>query len=96
MPAPEAPTQVEKDKLDIDPDFDFREIANRPFEDLTPNEIGMFKWSGVYHQLQTSNFMIRLRIPGGLMLARQLKRAADLVDAYGQGLLCITTRQCLQ
>ena len=53
MPAPEAPTQVEKDKLDIDPDFDFREIANRPFEDLTANEIGMFKWSGVYHQLQT-------------------------------------------
>jgi len=25
-------TQVERDKLEIDPDFDFREIAERPFE----------------------------------------------------------------
>ncbi len=96
MPATEDLTQVEKDKLEINPDFDFREIAERPFEDLSPNEIGMFKWSGVYHQLQKGNFMIRLRIPGGLMTSEQLRRAAELVDTCGQGLLCITTRQCLQ
>ncbi len=96
MPATEELTQVEKDKLEISPDFDFRQIAERPFEDLSPNEIGMFKWCGVYHQLQKGNFMIRLRIPGGLITSDQLRRAADLVDAYGQGQLCITTRQCLQ
>ena len=51
-------TQVEKDKLEIDPDFDFREIAKRPFEEISPNELAMFKWSGVYHQLQPDFFMI--------------------------------------
>jgi ferredoxin-nitrite reductase len=96
MPATEELTQVEKDKLEIDPDFDFREIAERPFGELTPNEIGMFKWSGVYHQLQKGYFMIRLRIPGGLLTADQLARAGELAGQYGQNELCITTRQCLQ
>lgn len=96
MPSKPDLTQVERDKLEINPDFDFREIAKRPFDDLTKNEIGMFKWSGVYHQLQTGFFMIRLRVPGGAMTADQLDRAADLCNQYAQDQLCITTRQCLQ
>lgn len=95
---PELPdlTPAEKDKLEIDPDFDFRDIARRPFSDISTNEIGMFKWSGVYHQLQKGFFMIRLRMPGGLLTADQVERAADLAETYGQSDLCITTRQCLQ
>ena len=89
-------TQVEKDKLAIDPDFDFREIAKRPFEDITPNELAMFKWSGVYHQLQPSFFMIRVVTPGGRMTTKQFNRAVDLAAAYAQDELCITTRQTLQ
>ena len=89
-------TQVERDKLEIDPDFDFREIAQRPFEAITPNELAMFKWSGVYHQLQPSFFMIRVVTPGGLMTTRQFNRAIDLGEQYAQGEMCITTRQTLQ
>jgi sulfite reductase beta subunit-like hemoprotein len=89
-------TQVEKDKLEINPDFDFREIATRPFEEITPNELAMFKWSGVYHQLQSSFFMIRVVTPGGRMTTAQFSRAVDLAEQYAQGELCITTRQTLQ
>ncbi|MBT8042270.1 MAG: nitrite/sulfite reductase, partial [Pontiella sp.] len=89
-------TQVEKDKLEIDPDFDFREIAKRPFEDITPNELAMFKWSGVYHQLQPSFYMIRVVTPGGRMTTEQFNRAVDLAEQYAQDELCITTRQTLQ
>ncbi len=89
-------TQVEKDKLAIDPDFDFLEIAKRPFEDITPNELAMFKWSGVYHQLQPSFFMIRVVTPGGRMTTKQFNRAVDLAEKYAQDELCITTRQTLQ
>ncbi len=96
MPAQLELTQVEQDKLEINPDFDFREIAKKDLDALTPNEIAMFKWSGVYHQLQRGYFMIRLRIPGGIPTASQLKRAGELATAYGQDSLCITTRQCLQ
>lgn len=96
MPAKLEMTQIEKDKLTIDPDLDFRDVARRPFHDITTNEIGMFKWSGVYHQLQSGFFMIRLRIPGGLLTDVQLSKAGQLAQAYGQDRLCITTRQCLQ
>ncbi len=89
-------TQVEKDKLEIDPDFDFREIAARPFTAISPNELAMFKWSGVYHQLQPSFFMIRIVTPGGRMTTQQFNRAVDLAEQYAQGELCITTRQTLQ
>jgi len=89
-------TQVERDKLEIDPDFDFREIAKRPFEEITPNELAMFKWSGVYHQLQPSFFMIRMVTPGGRMTTQQFNRAIDLGETYAQGEMCITTRQTLQ
>ena len=89
-------TQVEKDKLEINPDFDFREIATRPFEDITPNELAMFKWCGVYHQLQPSFFMIRVVTPGGRMTTTQFNRAVDLAEEYAQDELCITTRQTLQ
>lgn len=96
MPAQEELTQVEQDKLNINPDFDFRAIAKCDLDALTPNEIAMFKWSGVYHQLQRGWFMIRLRIPGGLLNARQLTLAGELATAYGQDSLCLTTRQTLQ
>lgn len=89
-------TQVERDKLEINPDFDFRKIAETPFEQITPNELAMFKWSGVYHQLQPSFFMIRMVTPGGLMTTKQFNRAVDLAEKYAQGELCITTRQTLQ
>ena len=96
MLAQEQLSQAEKDKLEIDPNFDFREIAARPFSEITKNEIGMFKWSGIYHQLQTGYFMMRLRMPGGIFTVDQLRRAGELAIEYGQNELCITTRQCLQ
>ncbi len=97
MPSKLGLTQVERDKLMIDPDFDFKaDIAERPFEDLTTNEIGMFKWTGIYHQLQKGFFMMRLRIPGGLVRAEQLDVIADLAERYAQDQVCITTRMTFQ
>ncbi len=96
MPAKEDLTQVERDKLTYGPDFDFREIAERPIETITPNEIAMYKWTGVYPQLQPGFFMIRVVTPGGRMTSRQFTRAVDLAERFGQGELCITTRQTLQ
>jgi len=96
MPAKEELTQTEKDKLKYGFDFDFRTIADRPVEDISPGEMVMYKWSGVYQQLQKGFFMIRLRMPGGILNSSQLRKAAALANEYASGQLCITTRQCLQ
>ncbi len=89
-------TPIEKDKLTINPNFDFREIGERAFTDISTNEIGMFKWSGIYHQLQKGYFMMRIRIPGGLLTASQLHQLGDIAKQYAQNEMCITTRQTLQ
>lgn len=96
MPAEPQLTAVERDKLEIDPNFDFRELAKKDWDDIPANVKAMFKWCGVYTQLQKGFFMIRLVTPGGLMTTTQLGRALDLAEQYAQGELCITTRQTLQ
>ncbi len=96
MSVKEELTQTEKDKLKYGFDFDFRAIAERPIEEIPPGEMVMYKWSGVYQQLQKGFFMIRLRIPGGMLTSAQLRKAAALAQEYASGQLCITTRQCLQ
>jgi sulfite reductase beta subunit-like hemoprotein len=96
MPAKEELTAVERDKIKIDPDFDFRDYVGVDFDDIPPNVMAMFKWAGVYSQLQKGFFMIRLVTPGGLMNTEQFIRALELADEYAQGELCITTRQTLQ
>lgn len=96
MPASETLTQVERDKLEIDPDFDFRALATQDYDAIPSNVMAMFKWCGVYTQLQRGFFMIRLVTPGGLMRVTQFARALALAEDYAQGQLCITTRQTLQ
>lgn len=97
MPASPQLTQVERDKLTINPDFDFKnDIANRALTDISSNELAMFKWSGIYQQLQPGFFMMRLRIPGGLITADQLDAIAEVADTYAQGEICITTRMTVQ
>ncbi|MFA7172832.1 MAG: nitrite/sulfite reductase [Kiritimatiellia bacterium] len=89
-------TQAEKDKLKYGFDFDFKAIAERPLEDIPPGELVMYKWSGVYQQLQKGFFMLRLRIPGGLLKSTQLRTAGTLAEKHANSQLCVTTRQCLQ
>ena len=97
MPAKQDLTPVEHDKLTIDPDFDFkRDVAVRPLEAFTPNELAMFKWSGIYQQLQKGFFMLRMRLPGGLIRADQLEVVANIAEKYGQDQACITTRMTFQ
>lgn len=92
----QALTPYEQDKLKYGFDQDLRTIADRTFESFTANELAMLKWAGVHKQLQPGFFMLRLKIPGGLMTSRQLSRAAALAAKHGRNQLCITTRQCLQ
>jgi ferredoxin-nitrite reductase len=56
------------------------------------------KWLGIFFRPVTpGRFMVRLRLPNGVILAEQLERLADVVDRCGEhGSADITTRQNLQ
>lgn len=51
---------------------------------------------GVYEQRQRDTYMIRIRCAAGGITPRQLKKTAELADAYGSGEVHFTTRQEVQ
>ncbi len=89
-------TPIEQDKVDIDPNFDFKKFSKMAYDDIPANVMSMFKWSGIYSQRQKGYFMVRLVLPGGRITTKQLMRALELARSYARGTMSITTRQTLQ
>ncbi|HVT83356.1 MAG TPA: nitrite/sulfite reductase, partial [Phycisphaerae bacterium] len=55
------------------------------------------RWYGMYQQLPNNGyFMLRIRIPNGILTTAQSREIADIVDQYARGFCDITTRQCIQ
>ncbi len=90
---------------------ELRAYARRGFEAIPPEWISTYlRWWGVYTQGDGAGviggkdgvgnavprFMVRIRIPNGLLRATQLRAVADASDAYGNGLADITVRQNIQ
>ncbi|NEO26860.1 MAG: ferredoxin--nitrite reductase, partial [Kamptonema sp. SIO4C4] len=56
------------------------------------------KWLGIFHRPVTpGKFMLRLRVPNGLLNSRQMRVLAGIIQRYGEdGSADITTRQNIQ
>lgn len=56
-----------------------------------------FKFHGLFHVAPAQDsFMLRLRIPGGILSSARMRGLADLADSMGSGRLDITTRANIQ
>lgn len=93
----------ERNPWDILPDlFRYAQtgFASIPEEDLTLR----FRWWGLYTQGDgrgalggaVPHFMVRIRIPNGLLQSHQLRTIADLAERYARGIGDITVRQNVQ
>lgn len=51
---------------------------------------------GLYYQLDHTSHMQRIKLPAGLITARQADRLAEITDLWGRGVLHVTTRQDVQ
>jgi len=51
---------------------------------------------GIYEQRETGKYMLRVRLPSGIILPRQMRTVAEVSRKYGSGILHITTRQDIQ
>lgn len=63
---------------------------------LTPEDRYALKTLGVCAQKQAGVFMIRVRIPGGLLPRRSAAALAAIADQFGRGWLHLTTRQNME
>jgi sulfite reductase (ferredoxin) len=90
---------------------EIRRFAREGFESIPPEWIGTyFRWWGVYTQGDSAGvtggtggvgkalqrFMVRIRIPNGMMTSRQLRAIADLTRQHANGIADLTVRQNIQ
>lgn len=74
------------------------EYKTSGFEAIDPKELDLLKWAGVYVQKPRDEgyFMMRVKIPSGVMNSQQARALADIAKKYGRGVLDVTTRQAVQ
>jgi sulfite reductase (ferredoxin) len=90
---------------------EIRRFAREGVGSIPPEWMGTyFRWWGVYTQGDGAGvvggqggegralpyFMVRIRIPNGLLLSHQLRTVADLTERYARGIADITVRQNIQ
>jgi sulfite reductase (ferredoxin) len=90
---------------------EIRRFAREGFSAIPPEWIGTyFRWWGVYTQGDGAGvvggqggegkalpyFMVRIRVPNGLLRSHQLRTIADLTQKYARGIADITVRQNIQ
>ncbi|HYM00182.1 MAG TPA: nitrite reductase, partial [Blastocatellia bacterium] len=90
---------------------EIRRFAREGFQSIPAEWIGTyFRWWGVYTQgdgagvtggqngegRALQRFMVRIRIPNGMMSSRQLRTVADLTRRYANGIADLTVRQNIQ
>ncbi|MCF6094232.1 nitrite/sulfite reductase [Microaerobacter geothermalis] len=87
--------KLEKDGLDVIQDI-YR-YAETGYDSITPDDMNRFKWAGIYEQKPKEGyFMMRVRIPSGILNSEQARVLASIAVDYGRNLVDITTRQAVQ
>lgn len=85
----------EKDGLDVWADV--LRYAQEGFQSIAEEDFVRMRWYGIYQQLPNEgHFMMRIKLPGGLVNAEQLRVIADITDQYARGFADVTTRQTFQ
>ena len=90
---------------------EIRRFAREGFQSIPPEWIGTYlRWWGVYTQgdgagvtggtggvgKALQRFMVRIRIPNGMMTSHQLRAIADLTRRHANGIADLTVRQNIQ
>jgi sulfite reductase (ferredoxin) len=97
---PQNPAEVAKredDGLNVRARID--EYAAKGFGAIWPSDLrNRFRWYGLYTQRPESDgyFMLRIRIPGGILTAEQTDEIGRISEVYGRDVADVTDRQNVQ
>ncbi len=89
-------TKLDKDGLDVIETI-VNTYSKEGFQSIESSDMDRFKWAGVYQQRpKDGHFMMRVRIPGGILSSEQARVLARIAQDYGRDLVDVTTRQAVQ
>ena len=84
-----------KDGLDVLPDI--QRYAIQGVQAIPDDDFERLKWYGLFHRKQTPGFfMLRIRMPNGVLTSEQLAAIAEISNRCGRGAADLTTRQAIQ
>jgi sulfite reductase beta subunit-like hemoprotein len=67
------------------------------YESMPEEDIVRLQWWGLYHDKpKIGTFMLRVKIPNGVLTPAKLRTIGEVSNRYGRGNAELTTRQCIQ
>jgi sulfite reductase beta subunit-like hemoprotein len=67
------------------------------YERMPEEDIVRLQWWGLYHDKpKIGTFMLRVKIPSGILQPGELRAIGEVSNTYGRGDAELTTRQCVQ
>ncbi len=67
------------------------------YEQMAEEDIVRLQWWGLYHDKpKIGTFMLRVKIPSGILTTAKLRAIGEVSNRYGRGDAELTTRQCIQ
>jgi ferredoxin-nitrite reductase len=67
------------------------------YERIPEEDIVRLQWWGLYHDKpKVGTFMLRVKIPSGILSPAKLRAIGEVSNRYGRGDAELTTRQCIQ
>jgi ferredoxin-nitrite reductase len=67
------------------------------YERMPEEDVVRLQWWGLYHDKpKIGTFMLRVKIPSGILTPARLRAIGEVSNRYGRGDAELTTRQCIQ
>src|SRR5436190_24191084 len=67
------------------------------YENVPEEDVVRLQWWGLYHDKpKIGTFMLRVKIPGGILAPGKLRAIGEVSNRYGRGDGELSTRQCIQ
>ncbi len=89
--------KIKQDKDGLDVWEDVLRYAQTGFASIAEEDFVRMRWYGIYQQRPNEgHFMMRIKLPGGLVSVPQMREIAAITEQYARGIADVTTRQTFQ
>src|SRR5213592_2876469 len=89
--------RIKRDKAPLGIRDELPALIAAGYEAVPEEDIVRLQWWGLYHDKpKVGTFMLRLKIPSGILPPAKLRAIGEVSNRYGRGDSELTTRQCIQ
>jgi ferredoxin-nitrite reductase len=89
--------RIKRDKPPLGIRDELPALVAAGYDRMAEEDIVRLQWWGLYHDKpKIGTFMLRVKIPSGILTAAKLRRIGEVANRYGRGDAELTTRQCIQ